>query len=39
MTQILYGDRISKGAELRIGSCAVIFDETPPKGFAHPTHR
>jgi 8-oxo-dGTP pyrophosphatase MutT (NUDIX family) len=27
MTQILYGDRISKGVELRIGSCAVIFDE------------
>ena len=26
MTHILYGDRISKGAELRIGSCAVIFD-------------
>ncbi len=31
MTQILYGDRISKGAELRIGSCAVIFDETRAK--------
>ena len=28
MTQVLYGDRLSKGAELRIGSCAVIFDET-----------
>ncbi len=28
MTQVLYGDHISKGAELRIGSCAVIFDET-----------
>jgi len=31
MTQVLYGDRISKGAELRIGSCAVIFDETGQK--------
>lgn len=31
MTHILYGDRISKGAELRIGSCAVIFDETREK--------
>ena len=31
MTQILYGDRISQGAELRIGSCAVIFDETRKK--------
>jgi len=31
MTQILYGDRISKGAELRIGSCAVIFDEARQK--------
>ncbi len=31
MTHILYGDRISKGAELRIGSCAVIFDETRTK--------
>lgn len=27
MTQVLYGDRISKGAELRIGSCAIIFDD------------
>ena len=31
MTQVLYGDRISQGAELRIGSCAVIFDETRKK--------
>jgi len=31
MTQVLYGDRISQGAELRIGSCAVIFDETRQK--------
>ena len=31
MTQVIYGDRISKGAELRIGSCAVIFDETRTK--------
>ena len=27
MTQILYGDRIGRRGELRIGSCAVIFDE------------
>jgi 8-oxo-dGTP pyrophosphatase MutT (NUDIX family) len=31
MTQVLYGDRISRGAELRIGACAVIFDETRQK--------
>jgi len=31
MTHVLYGNRISKGAELRIGSCAVIFDETRTK--------
>lgn len=31
MTRVIYGDRISKGAELRIGSCAVIFDETRTK--------
>lgn len=31
MTQVLYGDRLGKGAELRIGSCAVIFDETRQK--------
>lgn len=27
MTQVLYGDRISKQGELRLGSCAVIFDK------------
>jgi len=27
MTQILYGDRIGKDGELRVGSCAVIFNE------------
>ncbi len=26
-TQVLYGDRIGQEGELRIGSCAVIFDE------------
>ena len=31
MTQILYGDRISRDGELRIGSCAVIFDEDRKK--------
>jgi len=31
MTQVLYGDRISKDSDLRIGSCAVIFDETRQK--------
>ncbi len=31
MSQVLYGDRISKGAELRMGSCAVIFDEARTK--------
>ena len=31
MTQVIYGNRISKGAELRIGSCAIIFDETRTK--------
>ena len=31
MTQILYGDRISKSGELRVGSCAVIFDEKHEK--------
>jgi ADP-ribose pyrophosphatase YjhB (NUDIX family) len=31
MTQVLYGDHISKGAELRIGSCAVIFDASHKK--------
>jgi ADP-ribose pyrophosphatase YjhB (NUDIX family) len=28
MTEILYGDRIGSKGELRVGSCAVIFDET-----------
>ena len=27
MAQVLYGDRIGQEGELRIGSCAVIFDE------------
>ncbi len=36
MTQILYGDRVSKGAELRVGSCAVIFDEKRVKRFCSP---
>jgi ADP-ribose pyrophosphatase YjhB (NUDIX family) len=31
MTQVLCGDSLSKGAELRIGSCAVIFDITHTK--------
>lgn len=31
MTQVIYDNRISKGAELRIGSCAIIFDETRTK--------
>lgn len=31
MTQVLYGNRISKGAELRIGACAVVFDQTRQK--------
>ena len=31
MTQILFGDRISKSGELRVGSCAVIFDEKREK--------
>jgi ADP-ribose pyrophosphatase YjhB (NUDIX family) len=26
MTQVLYGDRIGQEGELRIGSCAIIFD-------------
>ena len=33
MTRVLYGDHISKGAELRIGACAVIFDESRQKVF------
>lgn len=31
MTQVLYGDRIGQEGELRIGSCAVIFDEARDK--------
>jgi 8-oxo-dGTP pyrophosphatase MutT (NUDIX family) len=31
MTQVLYGDRIGQEGELRIGSCAVIFDEQREK--------
>ena len=31
MTQILYGDRISKDGELRLGCSAVIFDEAHQK--------
>lgn len=31
MTQILYGDRISKDGELRMGCSAVIFDEAHQK--------
>ncbi|MCL4529853.1 MAG: NUDIX domain-containing protein [Chloroflexi bacterium] len=33
MTQVIYGNRITQGAELRIGSCAIIFDETRTKVF------
>ncbi len=31
MAQVLYGDRIGQEGELRIGSCAVIFDEQREK--------
>ena len=31
MTQVLYGDRISQDGELRLGCCAVIFDEKHEK--------
>jgi 8-oxo-dGTP pyrophosphatase MutT (NUDIX family) len=31
MTQIRYGPRLGKEGELRIGCCAVIFDETREK--------
>jgi ADP-ribose pyrophosphatase YjhB (NUDIX family) len=27
VTRVIYGDRIGKAGELRLGSCAVIFDE------------
>ena len=31
MTRILYGDRIGKSGELRLGACAVIFNENREK--------
>ena len=31
MSQVIYGDHISKGADLRIGACAVIFDDMRKK--------
>jgi 8-oxo-dGTP pyrophosphatase MutT (NUDIX family) len=31
MTHVLYGDRIGQEGELRIGSCAVIFDDRREK--------
>src|SRR5262245_20682598 len=31
MTQILYGDRLGKDGKIRLGSSAVIFDETRTK--------
>ncbi len=31
LTQVLYGDRIGKGGQLRVGSCAVIFDDRREK--------
>src|SRR5512135_1118125 len=31
MAQVLYGDRIGQEGELRIGSCAVIFDDNRSK--------
>ncbi len=31
MTRVLYGDHIGKEGELRIGSCAVIFDDRREK--------
>ena len=31
MSQVLYGDRIGQEGELRIGSCAVIFDQNRGK--------
>lgn len=31
MTHVLYGDRIGQEGELRIGSCAVIFDDRHEK--------
>jgi ADP-ribose pyrophosphatase YjhB (NUDIX family) len=31
MTHVLYGDRIGQEGELRIGSCAIIFDDKREK--------
>ncbi len=31
MSQVLYGDRIGQEGELRVGSCAIIFDEERAK--------
>ncbi len=31
MTQVLFGDRIGRQGELRLGSCAVVFDEARQK--------
>ncbi len=31
MTQVLYGDHIGQEGELRIGSCAIIFDDAHEK--------
>jgi 8-oxo-dGTP pyrophosphatase MutT (NUDIX family) len=31
MSQVIYGDHISKGADLRIGACAIIFDQARHK--------
>jgi 8-oxo-dGTP pyrophosphatase MutT (NUDIX family) len=31
MSQVIYGDHISKGADLRIGACALIFDKARHK--------
>ncbi|HTP01973.1 MAG TPA: NUDIX domain-containing protein [Anaerolineales bacterium] len=31
MTHVLYGERIGQEGELRIGSCAIIFDDTRQK--------
>ena len=31
MSQVIHGDHISKGADLRIGTCAIIFDQARHK--------
>lgn len=31
MAQVLYGDRIGQEGELRVGSCAIIYDENREK--------